>query len=81
MKDKIITFIVGLLVGAIITASCFLIFGKSKSNNIKNFRDGMNPEEMMNMTDEERMNRKNRNFNELPPDVPDEKSNSNEANV
>ena len=29
MKDKIIYFIIGVLVGAIITTGCFLIFGKN----------------------------------------------------
>ena len=38
MKDKIFTFIVGLLVGAIITTGIFLIINKNKSNdtNIQN---------------------------------------------
>lgn len=33
MKDKIFTFIIGLLVGAIITAGVFLVINKNKSND------------------------------------------------
>lgn len=29
MKDKIIFLIIGILIGAIITASCFMLFGKN----------------------------------------------------
>ena len=32
MKDKILTLIIGILIGAIIASACFLIFGKSNSN-------------------------------------------------
>ena len=32
MKDKIFAFIIGLLIGAIITASVFLVINKNKSN-------------------------------------------------
>lgn len=35
MKDKILMFIIGLLVGAIITAVGFLLFGKSNSGDFK----------------------------------------------
>ncbi len=52
MKDKILIFIIGLLVGAIIVTGCFLVYEK---NNRKNFQmpnggmekfDGKNPPEM-----------------------------------
>ena len=33
MKNRILTFIIGILVGAIITASGFLIYNKSINNN------------------------------------------------
>ena len=33
MKDKILTFIIGILVGAIITTTGFLIYNKSINNN------------------------------------------------
>ena len=32
MKDKILTLIIGILIGAIIASGCFLIFGKNNSN-------------------------------------------------
>ena len=42
MKDKILIFVIGLLVGAIITASIFLIFEKAnRNNNQMPGRDGM----------------------------------------
>ena len=33
MKDKIVTLVIGILIGAIITAGGFLIFGNNNSNN------------------------------------------------
>ena len=33
MKDKILTFIIGLLVGAIIASACFLIYAKTNNNS------------------------------------------------
>ena len=41
MKNRILTFIIGILVGAIITTSCFLIFSK-KININRNERIPMN---------------------------------------
>lgn len=41
MKNRILTFIIGILVGAIITTSCFLIFSK-KMNVGRNGRIPMN---------------------------------------
>lgn len=37
MKDKILTLIIGILIGAIITAMCFILIG---SNGRKNMPDG-----------------------------------------
>lgn len=47
MKDKILYLILGILIGAIITAGCFLIFGKSndKSTDFDGRRDFKNMEE------------------------------------
>lgn len=33
MKDKIIMLIIGILIGAVITAGCFLIFSKNNSSS------------------------------------------------
>lgn len=41
MKNRILTFIIGILVGAIITTSCFLIFNKTM-NKGRNERIPMN---------------------------------------
>lgn len=58
MKEKIMYLIIGILIGAIITAGCFLIFGKSNQadmpqGNMKEMRqmDGnMAPPDGANMT-------------------------------
>lgn len=33
MKEKVLTLIIGILIGAVITAGCFLIFGKNNASN------------------------------------------------
>ena len=38
MKDKILMLVIGLLLGAIITAGCFMLFGREKEPNMQ--RDG-----------------------------------------
>lgn len=67
MKDKIIIFIIGLLVGAIITATCFLLLSKNLTNNSTNFRNDMMQGDMMNMTDDQRMNRRDKQQSENLP--------------
>ncbi len=39
MKDKIIMFVIGALVGAILTGGGFLIFGQNKPDRMKNRED------------------------------------------
>lgn len=64
MKEKILMIIMGMLIGAIITAACFLIFGNNNNNNpniqrmqgarqeMGNFEQGgMIPSENMNEID------------------------------
>lgn len=61
MKEKILYLVIGILVGAIITASCFLIIDKNKKSNVPegmpNFeqmdKDGKRPD-FENMKDGER---------------------------
>lgn len=36
MKDKILMLIIGILIGAVITAGCFLIFNKNSSSSTGN---------------------------------------------
>ena len=55
MKNKILTFVIGVLIGAIIATAGFLIYEKTNTNNEMPNRE---------MT-EERMNRRN---GEIPPD-------------
>lgn len=45
MKDKIFMLVIGILIGAIITAAGFLIFGKKGKNNFdpSNFNNGERP--------------------------------------
>ena len=66
MKNKILTFVIGILVGAIITTAGFLIYEKTNTNNKIPNRERTG--EMMNRRD-----------GEFPPDRPDgeEEMNSN----
>ena len=59
MKNKILPFIIGILIGAIITTAGFLIYEKTNSNNMMHNR-GERTKEMMNRGD-----------GETPPDRPD----------
>ena len=58
MKNKILTFVIGILVGAIIATAGFLIYEKTNTNN-----------EMPNMERTREM--MNRGDGEIPPDRPD----------
>ena len=73
MKDKIFTFIVGLLVGAIITTGIFLIINKNKSNdtNIQNqtYTERQIPDELKEGPGKE---------GETPPERPEENSDGEE---
>ncbi len=58
MKEKIFLLIIGILIGAIITAGGFLIFNKVNSSN--NQRINQNVPEMKEFTQMERPNKQNR---------------------
>lgn len=58
MKDKILVFIIGLLIGAVVTASGFLVYEKSNKNTTQT----------QNQTQGKMMERHN---GETPPDMPD----------
>lgn len=49
MKDKILYLILGILIGAVITAGCFLIFSKNERSGMRgerhNFEDMQFPED------------------------------------
>lgn len=62
MKGKILTFIIGFLVGAIITTAGFLIYNKTVANN-------SNQPEMMQMNGNGQMGQPSENMEE-PPEKP-----------
>lgn len=64
MKGKILTFIIGLLVGAIIATVGFLIYNKTVANN-------SNQPEMMQMNGNEQMRGQQHGNMEEPPEKPD----------
>lgn len=84
MKEKIMYLILGILIGAVITAGCFLLFTKNNKPDM-NGKMGERPD-FENMTDEEREEmmekRGDRNFNgempngEKPEGAPEENENS-----
>ena len=59
MKNRILTFIIGILVGAIIATSAFLIYSKTINKNI-------NPNEIMPMEQNGQMERPNGEMGEPP---------------
>ena len=70
MKDKVLVFIIGILIGAIVTAGCFLIFYKkdipSNSTNVnrpemESFEPGNKLDRKMQQN--ERKNKRNRTEN------------------
>lgn len=64
MKEKIMYLILGILIGAVITAGCFLVFSKSSSQ-------GMNGGNMPEMPSGDMMGGENGNNGEKPSDPPD----------
>lgn len=84
MKEKIMYLILGILIGAVITAGCFLLFAKNGRQEM-NGRMGERPD-FENMTDEEREEmmekRGDGNFDgEKPDGAPEEVPEENGANV
>ena len=73
MKDKILVFIIGLLVGAIITASGFLIY----QNNNKNTNQMPSGEQMQMMERPDGKEPPEMQNGETPPEKPDGTENSN----
>ena len=68
MKEKIIIFIIGLLVGSVLTTGCFFVYTKTQTNNFDNngamqMRGGMNPPE------------KPDGENSNPPEMPNNQNN------
>jgi hypothetical protein len=60
MKDKILIFLIGLLLGAVITASCFLVYEKTNKNT--------NTDQIQN---DERMQMMERPDGQTPPERPE----------
>lgn len=63
MKEKILAFIIGVFVGAIIATTGFLIYSKTVGNN-------SNRSEMMQMDENEQMGGKQPGSMEEPPEKP-----------
>ena len=74
MKNKILTFIIGVLVGAIITTGVFLIINNSKSNN--GMQGGPRGDMQQMGTPPEKPDGDNGNGQGTPPSMPGENSNS-----
>ena len=73
MKEKVLMLIIGILIGAIITAGGFLIYLKTNETNNQTIPNG--PMDMRNFTPGERpeMDFENGDFPE-PPELPDEEN-------
>lgn len=69
MKDKIIIFIIGLLVGAIITSAGFLAFRKN-NHNMPQMQNG-EPRQMTEMNDSDRMQRRDNSNDTNSQDSPE----------
>ena len=65
MKDKILVFIIGLLIGAVVTASGFLVYEKNNKNTTQTQNQTQTQRQMM-----ERPN------GETPPEKPDGENNN-----
>ena len=67
MKDKILVFIIGLLVGAVLTASGFLVYEKTNKNTTQTQNQTQSQEQMQMME---------RPDGEIPPEKPDGENNN-----
>ena len=81
MKDKILMFIIGLLVGAIITASGFLIYQKNNTSTNANQMPNEGQMQMMEKPDgeppEKPSGSENDNSRQEPPEMPNDSENNN----
>lgn len=81
MKEKIMYLILGILIGAVITAGCFLIFSKNNNQEMNGRMGGK--ADFENMTDEEREEMMEKHgdgdFNGEKPDGAPEENGSGEA--
>lgn len=64
MKDKILVFIIGLLIGAVVTVSGFLVYEKNNKNTTQTQNQNQTQGQMMERTDGER-----------PPEIPNGEDN------
>ena len=77
MKNKILTFIIGLLVGAIITSACFIIYNKNhKSNNGPMGEPPQMIRQDGNNTNGTPPEKPSGDSNEVPPALPDAQNNN-----
>ena len=83
MKNKILTFIIGVLVGAIITTAGFLIYEKV-NNNSSSMPNGERPQMMEGenggIPPEKPDGETGKNNNGTPPEMPSKDNSSSESN-
>ena len=75
MKEKIITFIIGILVGAIITTGCYYLYSKANNNHRGGMKEGNRPSMMQ---QDEKFENENNTDMTMPPENP--VNNDNEIN-
>ena len=68
MKDKILYLILGILIGVVITAGCFLVIGKNKTKGMKNGNFKPDKEMMENFENFDPENFDPENMHEMPKD-------------
>ena len=76
MKNKILTFIIGLLVGAIIATAGFLIYSKSVKNNLSQPGMGENGQMMQPGNMGEMLEKPDGTNGEEPPEKPEDLNNN-----
>ena len=83
MKDKLITLIIGILIGAIIATLCFIVINRAHVRNNRGERPGFGemrtPQDMKKFEDDERMRSRHREIQDenLPEPENNKKSDSN----
>ena len=83
MKEKILLFVVGVLVGAVVSTGAFYVYNNSKvgkCNNQTMRMPGGAPPSMPGGNQQGGNNNQSGNNNQQPPEIPNGNQNSNQAN-
>lgn len=76
MKDKILYLILGILIGAVITAGCFLIFSKNARSEMRGERPDFSDRRDMKMSEDGNFVKPDNMMDgENPPEKPSENNN------